>query len=582
MSNIFNTVQVQEPKRSKFNLSHTHKMSFKMGNIYPFMWMFGVPGDKVNIRTENLIRFASLATPVMERFQLTIDYYAVPLRYLWEGFEDFYTGKNKDAIPPYVENIWEHPAGSETFFNDISLGSLADHFGIPTTDYANGGDRYIEYTQAKDTDFSLFPFAAYQKVWFDWYRDQNHIYDREIESDWFSEFDSSKYISSEDNGWIIPKGTHAIRYWDSPQIGTIEPNDKRFFQIRKRAWAHDYFTSALPWAQREDAVTIPIGMFNDVPVETIPDSINAYSPTAIRRTLDGTSVINGQLGSTGGNMSSLAASTSVSIDAKLSGFIARTSELGFNSATIDELNKAYKIQRWLQLNARVGQRYVEMVLGEFGQYTEDYRLSRAEYLGGYTNPVVVSEVLQTSGNQENDPNGYLGDMAGRGITASDGKSIYYKVKEHCVIIGILNVQNYASYTQGLPKQFQYKNKFDFATPLLSQIGEQAIAIKELYLPTEQSDWTTYDANKTFGYTPRYSDWKYLQSYVTGDFRDSLDDWQYSRVFQNEPALNHNFIEWSNDNRIFNVTDPKLDNLYGEFNNIIEVDRPLPFYGTPII
>ncbi|MEO5351207.1 MAG: hypothetical protein H7836_16420, partial [Magnetococcus sp. YQC-3] len=85
MKNIFNTVQVAKPKSNKFDLTHDVKMSGKMGNLMPTLALECVPGDRINLGCESLVRFAPLIAPVMHRMDVTMHYFFVPNRILWDG-----------------------------------------------------------------------------------------------------------------------------------------------------------------------------------------------------------------------------------------------------------------------------------------------------------------------------------------------------------------------------------------------------------------------------------------------------------------------------------------------------------------
>ena len=85
MKNLLNSVKTSAPNKSMFDLSHEVKMTGKMGNLYPCMYMETVPGDKVTLKPEALIRFAPLIAPVMHRFNLSIHYFFVPYRLLWDN-----------------------------------------------------------------------------------------------------------------------------------------------------------------------------------------------------------------------------------------------------------------------------------------------------------------------------------------------------------------------------------------------------------------------------------------------------------------------------------------------------------------
>ena len=92
-------------------------------------------------------------------------------------------------------------------------------------------------------------------------------------------------------------------------------------------------------------------------------------------------------------------------------------EEDFNPATINQLREAFAIQKWLELNARSGNRYTEHIQAHFGVTPQDARLQRPEEFGGSISTVQFSEVLQTADTTDGD----LGTMGGHGITASGSR-----------------------------------------------------------------------------------------------------------------------------------------------------------------
>src|SRR5690606_30007129 len=69
------------------------------------------------------------------------------------------------------------------------------------------------------------------------------------------------------------------------------------------------------------------------------------------------------------------------------------------TTTINDLRRSFAIQRWLENNARGGARYTEQIRNHFDVVVPDYRLQRAEYLGGMRAPVQISEVLAQAGTE---------------------------------------------------------------------------------------------------------------------------------------------------------------------------------------
>ena len=525
MDNIFNSVRVEVPPYSTFDLSHTHRLSMKMGNIVPFLFEETVPGDRWKIKTDILTRFAPLSTPVMEMFDIKVEYFNVPYRLLWQSFEEWIVGELQ-VNPPSMTNVSDGGV-------PILVGSLHDYLGIvPTISYA------VEF----GNNFNAFGHLAYQKIWFDWYRDQNH------------QFANDRW----EKDWIIKEGEELIN------LVTQSVRRSKYEPLRLRARDHDYLTSAQPWAQKGDAVLIPFGEFENVPVHSIQ---GPNQPNIIKRT-DGVAI---------GSVEILNHSnTGILRDGAdrslyIGNLEAQSSELAVPSPTINELRRAEAIQKWLERNARAGTRYVEHVLANFGKKTKDYRLARAEMIGAQSMPIIVSEVLQTSGTA--DGAGVLGDMGGRAISASDGQYFTYTASEHGCIIGNITVMNKSAYYQGVNKKFWRKTPFDYVQPLLAQIGEQPVEIREVFITGAE------DQRGTWGYQSRYADWKYGQNQISGDFRTSLDDWHYAFKMDSVPGLNMGFISWTGDNRIFNVMED-IDNVYCMLNINLQVERALPFYGTP--
>ena len=74
-----------------FDLSHDVKLTLDMGNLVPILALECIPGDKHKISCESLLRFSPMITPVMHRYDVTMHYFFVPNRILWDNWENFIT-----------------------------------------------------------------------------------------------------------------------------------------------------------------------------------------------------------------------------------------------------------------------------------------------------------------------------------------------------------------------------------------------------------------------------------------------------------------------------------------------------------
>lgn len=524
MANIFNSIKLRQPARSRFDLSHDVKLSCDMGKLVPTLMQECLPGDKFDLSVESMIRFAPMIAPVMHMVDVTHHYFFVPNRILWSNWETFITGGEDGMQTPAMPYVRPQ----------IVAGSLGDYLGIPPGNYSPD----------LDTNFiNALPFAAYQAIYNEYYRDQN-----------LQAPVTYKLV----NGWQFATATATLT------------------QIRNRAWQHDYFTASLPWAQKGPAVTLPMGAFGDVDVY-LDNNGYGYNQTLIVE--DGNNIPDGsplEIASGGGAFGNFTADDGVTarqVNLNPNGSLkADTSALVVNATTINELRRAVSLQSWLEKNARGGSRYVESILSHFATHAGDYRLDRPEYIGGSKSHVQFSEVLQTS--QTSGANA-LAQMAGHGLSTPGGKRNFYKCKEHGYIVSIMSVMPKTAYQQGIEKHYFRRSRLDFAWPDFAHLGEQEVKNKELYFIAGDA------ANEaTFGYVPRNAEYKYNNNRVAGEFRSSLSFWHLGRIFSARPGLNSTFIEADPSTRIFAVTSGTNNKLYCHVFHRISAQRPLPKFGTP--
>jgi len=512
-NNIFNSIQLKKPKKNFFDLTHDVKLSSNLGDLVPILTLEVVPGDSVELGCESIIRFAPMVAPVMHRMDVTMHYFFVPNRILWDNWEKFITNNGPNGTgPELVAPFIRYRNGFNTQPEPIAAKSVQflDYLGVPPFPVGGTDEAFI----------SALPMAAYQCIYNEYYRDQNLVAPVDYK---------------------LIDGDNSSASW---------ARNSELTTLRSRAWEHDYFTASLPFAQKGAAVDIPLGAVNG--------DANIYSNV-------GTTTLNGSAGDP-----FVIGDTNVG----LTDLWAQTDGLTVEPTTINDLRRAYRLQEWLEKNARGGTRYIESILSHFGVKSSDSRLQRPEYITGVKTPVVISEVLNTSGTQDQLPQG---NMAGHGIAVSSGKNGRYYAEEHGYIIGIMSVMPKTAYQQGIPRTFLKLDPLDYFWPSFANIGEQEVKIQELY---------AYTANKegTFGYVPRYAEYKYMPSRVAGDFRTSLDYWHLGRIFDSEPTLSQEFIECKPEDteRIFAVTDPDAQKLYCHVLNKIKAVRPMPKYGTPTI
>lgn len=397
----------------------------------------------------------------------------------------------------------------------------------PYIPYTTGGtspaeEKFMDYMSVPPNsgttavNINALPFAAYQMIVNEYYRDENLM---------------------DEIPFTLVDGNNS--------------SNSDLLVMRQRCWEHDYFTASLPFAQKGAAVDIPLGSVSGA-AELKWNTVTA--PSTVVSTSAGNITIDSEVVKT-------------PADELL---YAKLDDLDIEPTTINDLRVAIRLQEWLERNARGGTRYIENILAHFGVKSSDARLNRPEYITGVKTPVVISEVLNTTGEDGGLPQG---NMAGHGISVSSGRSGSYYCEEHGFIIGIMSVMPKTAYQQGIPRQFLKTDYLDYGWPTFAHLGEQAVTNNEIFAYTATG-------NDVFGYVPRYAEYKFMPSRVAGDFRTTLNYWHLGRIFDTQPALNEDFVAANPTKRIFAVEDPDTDSLYMHVLHRITAVRCLPKYGTP--
>ena len=202
-------------KRSRFNLSHRKIFDARYYQAIPILYYFGLPGDVVTLGANIFVRSMPMLAPLMNKNEIDVRYFCVPLRLVEKNFEKVVTGSSDGKILSSVPSLpkWNDSSNGYHGTNKISKYSFFDYLGVPVG--------------AINSDFPVCNYVpkAFSRIIWDYYRDENLNTESSYE-------DFEAYY----HDYILNIG-----YYD---YGLDSTNLQK-----------NYFTSALPWQLKGEIPT---------------------------------------------------------------------------------------------------------------------------------------------------------------------------------------------------------------------------------------------------------------------------------------------------------------------------------------
>lgn len=552
--------------RTIFPLPSRQLTTMNEGQLVPIYLQEVLPNQTTKSETRALIRGATPIYNVMDNSYCETFYFYIPNRLVWRHWREF-LGENRDSAWDYDQPVYSVPQMTfEDLGNDVGhnwTGELQDYFNIGVASYSKAidpdtgdvldEDNAVNYnTTLAKIKVNALPFRCYNLVYNEYFRDEN----------------TTPPIPVND-------GDEDDEYFKL--IGT-----ERVYKVRQASRYHDYFSSCLPEPQKGEASYLPIdgqlavltgGVNSDINADSLPLQFYTNGITEGAVYFSDTATNYPALLGVPGDPS---ADNRFIIPNNL--YAQATADL----VTVEGLRQAIAVQRILELKARGGTRYNELLNAFFDVQVPDATIQRPEYLGGTKFDITQQQIVQTSSTDNTSPLGTVSAVSKSSDVNFDFEKSFL---EHGWILGLAVCRVNRTYMQGIDRMWSRKDFYDYYLPQLANLGEQPVYRKELYATGNEA----LD-NEVFGYQEAHASYTFKPSHVSGLFRkgnnigDGLDAYHYADYYESTPYLSPEWMAEGTENIDktlavqSDVNHQFLCDFY--FNNVTTL--PMPYYRIPSI
>lgn len=589
-----------EVKKSYFDLQHSHTTTADIGEIIPICCINMVPNDTFEISSEVFIRTQPMMAPIYNKIRARVDWFFDS----WNAMDSTFfeslsridqkntNSRNPVTTKPYTIGALLQDSDSSSYIIEGSWFSPTSilhrlYGGFASNTISSNEGNTINYIPDVLNLMYAYPLFGFHRICDKYYQNAD----------------------LQDNmalGYDIRSWSREIMLNNESDDNTDDYNFYSLFSTRYRNFTQDIFTSSKPWVQRFSSPSIDFSAVGSLSYDNSTTQAFTNNSQLTVMSVNGDQVKTkpiAQSSSSGTYYPTFELSGTNSSDLNEKVNIVATSQsenisgnFGYHNHSINltdfdvsvdsvsfvdmnTLRTNMLIQLFLEQFSQVGSRYDQFLLGMYGIAPSNQVLHEPQYLGGYTANISISDVQQTT-PENNSSNSPLGRLAGNGLTSKSGFINKITAKEFGTLYGILSIYPEQVYSQGVNRQHIFTNYYDLFNPMFANMSNQPIFNMELYADVTDDDTILLG---TFGYEGIYDYMRFEQNRASGDFcNDNLSYWLMQRRFHSQPTLTNRFInmEYSVDNfkQIFAVT--SAQSFIINADNNIKAYRPIPTVATP--
>lgn len=622
-----------KPSRNSFDLSHRNLFTAKVGELLPCFVQEVNPGDSVKVDCSYFTRTAPLQSNAFTRLRENVQFFFVPYSALWKYFDSQVINMTKNAnnqdisriasslttnskvttqMPcvnyktlhayllkfinqkplvingsAFISGCYRH-AESAKLLQLLGYGNFPEQFAEFSTRNTDHPENIFKDTSYKNSPYlSIFRLLAYHKICNDHYTyRQWQPYNASLCNVDYLTPNSSSLLNIDDALLDIPDSAAK-----ADQLNLL---DMRFSNLPL-----DYFTGVLPTSQfgSESVVNLNLGSASGSATlsgTTGSDFGNWFHP-------DGQSVsqdLSVDYSHGGKHLygSSSSASVNLAHNHSISGTASINTSLSGNLSII-ALRNAIAVQRYKEIQLANDVDFASQIFAHFGIQPND-KDENSLFIGGSSSMIDINEQVNqnlTPGNKA---------FYGAAPQGNGSAGIKFTAKTYGVVIGIYRCVPVLDFAHnGIDRTLLKTDASDFVIPELDSIGMQQTyrcevvaphPYNELFPELKAVNGGTPDMSETYGYAPRYSEYKTsydryngsfgnaLKSWVTGINFDFLKDY-YNYTWSAITAPNMFLCRPDIVKNIFGITEYKTsddDQLYVGMVNMCYATRNLSRYGLP--
>lgn len=620
-----------KPSRNSFDLSHRNMFTAKVGELLPCFVQELNPGDSVKVTSSYFTRTAPLQSNAFTRLRENVQYFFVPYSALWKYFDSQVLNMTKNANGGDISRIASSLVGNQKvttqmpcvnyktlhayllkFINRTSVGSDGTvgsefnrgcyrhaesakllqllgygnfpeqfaNFKVNNDKHNQSGLNFKDITYKNSPYLSIFRLLAYHKICNDHYLyRQWQPYNASLCNVDYLTPNTSSLLNIDDALLSIP---------DDP----IKSEKLNLLDMRFSNLPLDYFTGVLPTSQfgSESVVNLDLGKVSgSVDVNALTSVDDWYSKNG--------SDITGLNVRVGNDQRHLqAGDKDIHHTHHVTGSALFTSNLS-GDLSIIALRNALAAQKYKEIQLANDVDFQSQVEAHFGIKPDD-KDENSLFIGGSSSMININEQINQNLSGDNKA------TYGAAPQGNGSASIKFTAKTYGVVLGIYRCTPVLDFAHlGIDRTLFKTDASDFVLPEMDSIGMQQTFRCEVAAPApfndefkafRVGDATPPDMSETYGYAPRYSEYKTSYDRYNGAFCHSLKSWVTGINF--DAIQNNVWNTWAGINApnmfacrpdivknlfvVSSTNNADDDQLYVGMVNMCYATRNLSRYGLP--